>query len=326
MVPSIEIGYARAGEMSRLLPLVVGTLVVLAALAWNDALWADEPANVAAARELFVEGSELSKQGDWEGARDRFERSMALKPAPITIYSLAVAQMNTGRLAESLEGFRAFLAEPAEPATEPYVEPARAAVAELEGRVSYIKLVIVPAGLPGLAVRVDNVEVPPAALTIPRLVNPGTHVVTAIAPGRRAAQREITLSEGQTGVAELTLAADAAVEPDPEPAHGSGADDDTSQVPVLPIVLMAVGGAAVVAGVAVGLVGLSEANDAPTRDGPEADAARAKSLAGDVVAVVGGATAVLGLVLLFVLDGDDDTASQRVTPAADGSVGVRVRF
>src|SRR5262245_8834476 len=97
---------------------------------------AEGPADVAAARELFQEGSKLAQAGRWAEARDRYERSLRLKRAPVTLYSLGVAQRSTGQLVEALENFRAFLAEPSSPATLPYEAPARAAVDELERRVA----------------------------------------------------------------------------------------------------------------------------------------------------------------------------------------------
>ncbi|HVY47558.1 MAG TPA: hypothetical protein VHB21_16830, partial [Minicystis sp.] len=73
---------------------------------------AQDAADVAAARDLFNEATRYAAAGQWELARDRYQRSLTLKRAAITMYSLGVAQQNTGRLVEALESFRAFLAEP----------------------------------------------------------------------------------------------------------------------------------------------------------------------------------------------------------------------
>jgi len=94
------------------------------------------------------------------------------------------------------------------------------------------------------------------------------------------------------------------------------------------------GGVAFGVGLTVGLLGVSQAADAPTSDGPEAESARTKSIVGDVVAGVGIVAAGVGLVLLLV-DGDDqdpgtiDPTAPGVSlrPWADGLVsGVELRF
>src|SRR5690606_22178751 len=130
---------------------------------------AQSAADVAVAREMFIEGSELARQGRWEQARERYERSLELKRAPITLYSLGVAQQQTGQLVEALESFRAFLAEPSAPATKEYEPLARQAVQELERRVAEIELRMSPADVAGLVVKIDGVAVPAAALDRPRL-------------------------------------------------------------------------------------------------------------------------------------------------------------
>ena len=277
---------------------------------------AQSPADVAAARELFQEGTRLSRQGQWEQALDRFVRSLALKRAPITLYSLGVAQKNTSRLAEALESFRAFLAAPSEPSTQPFEQPAREAVAELEGRVAHVTVVVAPAGLPSLSVSVDGALVPAIALDRPRLVNPGPHTVQASADGYDAAKRELTLAEGGSATVELTLTptpprpvsrppAASRREPSPPPAEAA------RPFPAVPVTLMAGGAAAFGVGLAVGLVGVSEAGDAPTSDGPEAKAARTKAIAGDVVGGVGIAAAGVGLILLLVdLTSEDPSPEQ----------------
>ena len=60
--------------MIRLLLCVVLLLVALVPLPAA----AQSAADVAAARELFIEGAELAKAGRWQEARDRYERSLAL--------------------------------------------------------------------------------------------------------------------------------------------------------------------------------------------------------------------------------------------------------
>jgi hypothetical protein len=72
-----------------------------------------------------------------------------------------------------------------------------------------------------------------------------------------------------------------------------------------------------VAGVAVGLVGVKRASDAPTPNGPDASAARVMGIAGDVLAGVGIVGAGVGVVLL-VMQARKPASSMRLSPAPHG--------
>jgi hypothetical protein len=280
---------------------------------------AQNAADTAAARELFIEGSKLSRDGRWAEAKDRFERSLALKRAPITLYSLGVAQMSSGHHVEALESFRAFLAEPLTGSTEPYAEPARAAIEGLVPRVAKLDIDIKPHAK-GLNVSVDRKQVPPAALGVPRLVNAGEHVIRAEAPGYASRTAAVTVAEGETKAVALLLTpgSDEGRTPD-----GGPNDDD---FPVGPVVLMAGGGLAFGVGLTVGLLGVAAAGDAPTPDGPEADSARTQATAGDVVAGVGIAAAAAGLLWLLLDDSGQAPATSHLLVTPAGSPGLVWRF
>lgn len=266
---------------------------------------AQSAADVAAARDLFKEASRLGNEGKWEEARDRYERSLQLKRAAITLYSLGVAQHRTGRLVEALESLRAFLAEPSTPGTEAWIAPARELVAELEKRVASIELAVLPPALPGLSVKVDGQEIPAAALDRRRLLDPGAHQITASAAGHLPAHAQVTLAEGGAQRVQLTLVPAPPVEP-PAPPKVPGVAPPREEPPrptphrALSFALLGGGAAALGVGLAVGWLGVGEAKAAPTRDGPEAKSARAKMLAGDVAAGAGIAAAGAGVVVLVV--------------------------
>jgi hypothetical protein len=236
------------------------------------------------ARALFREGSRLAKEGRWREAEEHYGRSLARKRAAITLYSLAVAERRTGRLVEAIAHLQAFLAEPRTSATAAYEDPAREAVAELSRRVPRLVLAVAPTGVRGLSIDVDGVPVPVALMGEPRPVNPGAHAVTARAPGHREERVQLTAFEGGVKRVKLVLVPGA---PEPPPASS------------VPLALALSGGIAVVAGIALGLVGVKEAGDAPTSDGPEARRAQARALAGDLVAASGVITATTGVVLLL---------------------------
>jgi len=287
-------------------------------------------ADVATARDLFIQASALGQQNKWDEARALYERSLALKRAPVTLYSLGAAQKHSGRWVEAIESFRAFLAEPSTAGTRAYEEPARKAVAELSPRLAHVTIVLPSGAGSDARVELDGQLVASAALGTARPVNPGAHVIAVTAPGRKPLRREITVREGERTNVELVLeieapapsstpVATAAPSASPAPAVVSAAvvatalsvrpsttaapvspPVDPSPSRVLPIGLLAAGGAVLIGGVVVGLVGVAHASDASTRSGPAADRARAEALAGDVLAGIGLAACAAGGIVLLV--------------------------
>lgn len=305
--------------------------VLLSCLALGGSARAQTAADVAAARELFNEGSLLAKEGAWDAARDRYQRAYDLSREPIALYSLGVAQKQTGQLVEALESFRRFLKVQTSPKTEVYLEPARAAVTELEGQVATISVAVTPSDVEGLALVVSGVAVPPAAFGRARLVNPGLVEVTARAPGYQEATQHFTLVPGEKKDVTIGLVAApegdvaAPITPLAEPDRAPAEKEPSGRSLVLPVALIGGGAAVFGAGVVVGLVGVGKAEDAPTRDGPEADDARTLALVGDIVAGVGLATACVGGALLVFGGDDETTASSEPTRVHVGVGGVTVR-
>ncbi len=285
----------------------------------------ENPADVATARVLFREGIELSKEKRWDEARERLLGSLALKKTALTYYTLAVAEKNSGRLVAALGHFRDFLAEPMTDKTEGFVQPARDAITELEKRVAGVTITITPSGLRELVVKLDGEELPLEALGRRLRIDPSEHRLEASAAGHRSVSQTLTANEGEDLDLEIALV--------PGEGHDAGVPED--DFPVLPVALLAGGGVVLGVGIALGVVGLGEAKDAPTRDGPEADAARQKTIAGDVLAVTGGVAAGVGLLLLVLHlldDGPADPASSSaphpaIRPWVHGpTAGVELRF
>ncbi|MEJ7730252.1 MAG: hypothetical protein WKG00_13670 [Polyangiaceae bacterium] len=276
---------------------------------------AQSGADVALARELFTEGSRLAEAGDWKAARERYARSRAHKRAPLTLYSLGIAQQNTGELVDGTENLRAFLGQPSEPATQPYEALARAAIAEMQLRIGRLRIEVQPVGLSDFQVTLDGKPIPHAALAQDRPADPGEHDVAGEAPGREPVRVRVRVPPGGT---ERVLVSFGEA---PRAVRSSK---------VVPIALLAGGGALAAAGLVVGLVGVSEASNVAPGDEDAADSARAKALGGDVVVGVGVAAAAVGVVLLLV--GSDgapparDQAAARASRWAAGPRGIGVRW
>lgn len=313
--------------------VVAGLLVTLLQIMSPHPALAQTTTDVETARALFVEGAKLGNEGRWKEARDLYARSLQLKAAPITRYSLGVAQRETGRFADALSSFRAFLAEPEAPATARYTQPARAAIAALEERIGRVAITVEPRPIEGLTLTIDGLPVPPTS-DRPREVDPGAHDIAARAPGFRQGSAHFVVTEGGGAAVTLTLApATAAVgsksqvvalditapiaPPPPPPPHASNR--------TLPFVLLGVGTGLFIGGATLGLVGVSQASDAPTKDGSAASSAKAKGIAGDLLGGAGIATAGIGLILLLTGGQTSAASAAQSTVSVSGS-GLAVRF
>ncbi|HEY6460210.1 MAG TPA: hypothetical protein VIY73_08660 [Polyangiaceae bacterium] len=90
------------------------------------------PGDVAQARDLFVQASELRDQGDVRGALEKFEAAHALAPNPITTFELARTYEALGMLERARDTYRAIArlpvrAEETERATNARRDGAKAA-------------------------------------------------------------------------------------------------------------------------------------------------------------------------------------------------------
>lgn len=316
----------RSSSWSATRSLAVAGLALCTVAASRPAV-AQSAADLDRARELFREAAALAASGDWEGSRDRYEQSLAIKRSALSLYGLAVAEQQTGRLVEALRSYREFLAEPSTPSSQPWEQPAREAIATIEKRVARLSITVKPEGVPGLGLRIDGEAVPAAGWVQPRLVNPGVHEVIASAPGHEEARHVAVVREGGESTVALALrpiAGGGPARPAATPADTSG-----SSPPILPYALVGGGALALAIAVPVGVVGLGEAGDAPSNDSPEADSARTKGLVADVLGGAGIVAIGVGVVLLLLRGGDEPAAPARAAarPWISGSkAGLEVRF
>lgn len=310
-----------------------GLLMAMLETVSPRAALAQTPADVENARALFVAGAKLGNEGRWKEARELYARSLQLKPAAITRYSLGVAQKETGRFADALSSFRAFLAEPEAPATARYREPALAAITALEERIGHVTIAVEPRSIDGLTLTIDGLPVPPTSER-PREIDAGAHDLVARAPGFRPGNAHFVVAEGGGAGVSMTLASTTAatasralVGPLDTTALVDRPPPPQAPSRKLPFVLLGVGGALFVGGATLGLVGVSQASDAPTQGGSAASSAKAKGLAGDIIAGAGIATAGVGLILLLTggRSSPAPTSAAGPTVSASGS-GITVHF
>ena len=301
-------------------------------------------ADMETARTLFTEGKALREKGDLPAALERFRAAHALGRTPITAVELGRTLVQMGRLTEGRE----VLLEVTHIAADPNESPARLAarrdalelVDSLRTRIPSLVITFtdLPSGAPAPSVVIDGAPVPPAAITLPRKVDPGPHEVIATFARGRQRTVKVDAKEGATVPVVFTVGADAQplappvaavvapppkvgadAAPPPAPAaHGS--------VPALTWVGLSVAGAGVVAGAITGGVVLSKAStikndDAAAggcKDTPHTctsvSSAKTLSTVSDVSFALAGAGAILAAVTFFTRD-RSTPASAKVAPA-----------
>src|ERR1043165_9999568 len=90
-------------------------LWVMGLAAYSEALAqtaSNQTVKLPVARRVYDEGVDAADKGQWSIAYDRFKASYELVPRMHTLFNLACAQSQTGRLVEASENYRRFLRDP----------------------------------------------------------------------------------------------------------------------------------------------------------------------------------------------------------------------
>jgi hypothetical protein len=145
------------------------------------------------AQALFVDGMKLMAKKQYAEACDKLARSQELDPGMGTQYRLAECYEKLGRLASAFDQYTA-VADAAKAAGKPDREAvARKRAAGLEPRVAKLTIVLPPsvAALSGLTVARDGKPVDAKLYGTPIPVDPGDHVVTVNAPGKKTFEGKV---------------------------------------------------------------------------------------------------------------------------------------
>jgi hypothetical protein len=198
-----------------MLMLAVGSaLTARAALAQTE--------NKAAAEALFEEGRRLVSEGKYTEGCPKFVESNRLDPAPGTLLNLADCYEKAGLTASSwLAWLDAAAAADAAKQTD-RERYARERAAALKSRLVSITVVVPEASrVQGLTVQRDGVSLGIAAWGTAVPVDPGSHTVTARAPGRKPWDTTVKVVDGvqpvQVTVPVLDVEPPASTAPAPGP-------------------------------------------------------------------------------------------------------------
>jgi hypothetical protein len=165
----------------------------------------------AAARAAYLEGAALQDKNKCAEALPKFEIAQKLYDAPTHLHHIAQCQAATGRLLEAQETYELLnhrvLPPSAPDAFKQAQEAAKRELPALQARVPNLKVTVKPPAstLPGLQVLMNGKRMPNELLGVARPVNPGTYRITVSATGYKTANVEVTLKEGETKPADVTL-------------------------------------------------------------------------------------------------------------------------
>jgi hypothetical protein len=149
-----------------------------------------------AATELFTQGRDLVKAGDFQKACPLFAESHRLDPKVGTLLNLAECEQRQGELAAALRAWQQAI-NLAEATNDRRGEVARARHDELSPRVPRLTVRLQSGAPAETAVFREKVQLGHASIGRAFPVDPGRHVITVTAPGRRSHRIVVSLREGE---------------------------------------------------------------------------------------------------------------------------------
>ncbi len=283
---------------------------------------APSAADLATARELFLQARDLRTGGDLKGAIDKFRGAYATAPTPIIGLELGRTYMQKGDLIEAREAFLAVGRLKVEADETSKSAQARTEATELaeQLRPKIATLVVKVTGATSdgatVALTVDGANVPLISGSATRKVNPGKHELV-VKTGTSEKRDSVELAEGESKevTEDLgTATSVGAVTPVPTtPPTASAGDAASTPDWVRPAMIyggFGLAGAGVIMGSVTGVVALGKArtvkNECPGQVCPESarkdvTSGRTFSTLSTVGFIAGAVGAGAGLVGLFVL-------------------------
>ena len=297
------------------------------------------------ARALMAEARELREQGNNAAAVEKFKAADSLMKVPTTGLETARTYVALGKLVEARDTLANVARIPSCPGDPPPFADAQAAARKLDEdlapRVPAIRITVKGAP-PGAAtqVKVDDTPVPEAALSAPRRINPGRHVVVARA-GNAEGTQTVDVAEREVRDVAVEMQMGGTVTPPP----GDGTTKSGFISKPVAYVLLGVGGVGILVGTITGVMAIGAKSDAKKGCSIDnkcppatyADLDRASSMAtvstiGFVIGVVGVGVGVVGLLTQPKAEPPKDAPKEkaegvRVSPwIGVGSVGLSGSF
>ena len=195
----------------------LGTAIVAAALllcAWPGKASAQESTpSTTRARELFVRGTELFVEEDYQGALEAFSRSYQMNAVNSVLYNMAMCHMALYHYVESIRTFRRYLLDGGDRVPPERRGEIERHIADMESRLGELRLVGVPEGA---EVYLDGEPLESVHWAGGRLPT-GRHTVRVVATGFHEQTRQVEVASGAATILQIELEPEEQ-EPVPQPA------------------------------------------------------------------------------------------------------------
>lgn len=176
-------------------PAFVFAAALLAAVSLHANAFAQS--NQAMAETLFQDGRRLMTAGQYAEACPKLEESQRLDPGTGTLLNWGLCLKELGKPASAWVVFNQAVASARAENRADRVALADAEIKKLEAVMPRLSVTVAPeADLPDLTVKVDSATLAPAARGVASPVDPGQHVVTASASGRKTWTNTVDVKPG----------------------------------------------------------------------------------------------------------------------------------
>lgn len=293
----------------------------------------------ATAQALFDQAKQLAASGKYVEACPKFEESERLDPGIGTQFQLASCYEHAGRIASAWTLFLDVASAARGMKQAEREKVARDRAAALEAKIPKLTIAVAGAeGSPDLEVKRDGVLVGRAQWGAPLPCDPGEHVVTARAPGKKPFEKRLQLAAGATASiaipslenADAATAATATMTPPASGAHVETSERAGSSQRTIGLVVAGVGVVGLGVGGVLGLAAKSKFNEAASScndrdcDQTGVDLRHSAVLRGNVATIVFG-VGIAGVAAGGVLWATSPKGDTKVT-LGPGSISLAGRF
>lgn len=306
--------------------------------------------NDAAARALFEDGRALMDQGEYAKACAKFEGSQKLGAKASTALNLGICYDKLNKFATAWSTFSTAAALAKREGHAERQAFAREQVAAMEAKLARLTITV-GTSVQGLEVTLDDKPVIPAMFGTALPIDPGKHRIVAIAPGKKAWNKEVIVPAEQANLTETIplLEDDASAPvpgpvPSPTPTPPATPDPDPPPTPASttsPLVYIgfSLGGVGLAVGGIAGIVALANAStirdncrgddntQCPSSESDNISSAETVANVSNVGFAVGAAGVILGVVGLFLGGSEPAPSEAYIRPTIGvGAFGVEGVF
>ncbi len=184
---------------------LAGACALAVVLAVSTPAFADpSPADVESAKAQYLEGIALREKGDEAGALVRFKAAFALVPTPITALEVGRSQLALGKILDGRDTLQKAARMPKVAGESAKADEARDEATKLAdgAKARLATLAVTP--VEGASLVIDGMPIPRDAATVPRVVDPGHHVVE-LRTNDSEGRTEVDLRDGESGTVTVPM-------------------------------------------------------------------------------------------------------------------------